>query len=420
MPHGIIEKITNGGWGLVRSDEGVVFLNYVLPGEKVAYRVKDRARGILWGELLDVLTPSEHRVQPPCPYFGQCGGCVFQHIDYPFQEQIKRQILLDDLKRIGHYEPGYALPDIIESPPYHNRIRARMKAQKKENPAEPEDGRIGFIRKGTNTVIPINRCLLFPDPVNRFLEKWNTLEKPPFFFQMDIFMNRDNQKVYIHLSHPPSPGHEAEAEAEADEEAEILKRFPEITFSWSGNDDAGVSALNIKEWTYLVSPTAFFQVNPFQWENMLDAVELFLEPCDTIIDLYSGVGFFIPLLKKYGKKVIGVESYRYASDLARRAFGGSGASGSEFLRIPVEKFIFPPADIVVVDPPRSGLSKYVLNGILKKRFPKIIYISCSSATFSRDLKALGENGYRLEALKAFDLFPQTPHLETIGLFKIGG
>lgn len=414
MPHGIVEKITNGGWGLVRSDEGVVFLNYVLPGESVAYRIKDRARGILWGELLDVLTPSEHRVQPPCPYFGQCGGCVFQHIDYPFQEQIKRQILLDDLKRIGHYIPEPALPDIIKSPPFHNRIRARMKAQKKENPAEPEDGRIGFIRKSTNTVIPINQCLLFPAPVNRFLEKWNTLAKPPFFFQMDILMNRDSQQVYIHLAHPPYPGHEAETE----EKEEILKRFPEITFSWPGNDDVGVSALKINDWTYYVSPTAFFQVNPFQWENMLNIVESYLESCDTIIDLYSGVGFFIPLLKKYSKKVIGVESYGYSSDLARRAFGGSGASGSEFLRIPVEKFNFPRADIVVVDPPRSGLSKNVINSIIKKKYAKVIYISCSSATFSRDLKILRENGYQLAALNTLDLFPQTPHLETIGLFEL--
>lgn len=404
--HGIVEKITNGGWGLVRSDEGVIFLNYVLPGEEITYRVKERARGILWGELLDVRIPSEHRIQPPCPYFGQCGGCIFQHIAYPFQQHIKQQILLDDLKRIGHYE-SETLPAIIASPPYHNRIRARMKAQKNENPAAPEDGRIGFIRKSSNTVLPINRCLLFPEPVNRFLEKWNSQATPPFFFQMDIFINRDNQKIYIHLSHPPR----------REEKEKMLKQFSEITFSWPGNEEAAVSALKIKDWTYFVSPTAFFQANPFQWENMLNTVESYLEPCAGIIDLYSGVGFFIPLLKKYGQKVTGVESYGYSSDLARRAFAGGGA---EFLRIPVDKFKFPKADIAVVDPPRSGLSKYVLSGILKKKFPKVIYISCSSATFSRDLKVLAENGYRLRALNAFDLFPQTPHLETIGLLTWEG
>ena len=383
-------------------------MNYVLPGEAIEYRVKDRAKGILWGELLDVRTPSEHRIQPPCPYFGQCGGCVFQHIDYPFQLHIKRQILLDDLKRIGHYEHEPFLP-VTGSPPFNNRIRARMKAQKNENPG-PENGRIGFIRKSTNTVIPINHCLLFPEPVNQFLETWNSQESPPFFFQMDILLNRDNQKVYIHLSHSPAK----------QMEEMMMKRYPEIVFSWPHNDDAGISTLKIKEWTYYISPTAFFQVNPFQWENMLDTVESHLEPCDTIIDLYSGVGFFIPLLKKYGKRVAGVESQGHSSSLAQRAFGAFVSNGAEFLRIPVEKFIFPRADIVVVDPPRSGLSNVVMNGILKKKFPKIIYISCSSAAFSRDLKVLRENGYQLQALNAFDLFPQTPHLETISLLKFGG
>ncbi len=391
---GTVEKIANGGWGLIRSEEGVVFLNYVLPGEKVSYRIKERARGILWGESIEVLTPSEHRIEPPCPYFGQCGGCIFQHIDYNYQKEIKKEVLFEDLKRIGRYEHEGTV-EYFESPPYGYRIRARMKAQ------EGEDGKIGFIRKGTNTVIPIHRCLLFPDAVNGFLEKWNGMENPPFFYQMDIVMNRDSEKVYIHLSHPPKA------------EKEVLKTFPDITFSWKGNEDAAVSPLTIKEWTYLVSPSVFFQVNPFQWENMLNTVGAYLGSCKTVIDLYSGVGFFLPLLKEAARRVIGVESHGYSVTLARRAF-----PGIESLKIPAEKFKFTDADAdaVVVDPPRSGLSKHVMKGILEKRYKKVIYISCASAAFSRDLKILRENGYRLEELKLFDLFPQTSHLETISLF----
>ncbi|NIR11301.1 MAG: hypothetical protein GTN82_38280 [Candidatus Aminicenantes bacterium] len=392
LKRGFIEKIINGGWGLVRSDEGVVFLNYVLPGEHVVYRIKEKAKGILWGELLEVLTPSGHRVEPPCPYFGECGGCVFQHIDYNRQKTIKQEILGDDLKRIGHYDISTSIPDVLDSPPYHNRIRARMKGQ--------EGGKIGFIRKGTNTVISINRCLLFPEEINQFLEHWNGLPNPPFFHEMDILMNPSDEKVYIHLSHPPK------------REKEILKEFPSITFSWKGNEDATVSKLDIKDWSYLVSPAVFFQVNPFQWENILNNVESFLEPCETVIDLYSGVGFFIPLLKKYSKKVIGVESHGYSVTLARRAFPEEGI---EFLKTPAEKFVFPDADIIVLDPPRSGLSKQVLNWILQKKYKKVIYISCSSAAFSRDLKTLKENGYNLKDLKILDLFPQTAHLEIIGL-----
>lgn len=393
---GRVEKITNGGWGLVRSDEGVVFVNYVLPGEQVTYRIKEKARGVLWGRLLEVLTASEYRVDAPCPYFGECGGCVFQHIDYQQQKAIKRNILRDDLERIGHYKTP--LPGVIPSPPFHNRIRARMKGQ--------DDGKIGFIRKGTNTVIPINRCLLFPEAVNRFLAKWNSLENPPFFHQLDILMNPDNKSLYIHLSHPPDARQKI-----------ILEMFPGIVFCWEGNEETGVSRLKIKEWSYLVSPGAFFQVNPFQWENMLNGAESYLGlgggDSQTIIDLYTGVGFFIPLLKQYCRKVIGVESFAFSVALAKRAFGGTGV---DFLRTPVEKFHFPEADIILLDPPRSGLSKYVLQQVLRKKYKKILYVSCSSATFSRDLKGLRESGYRLGGLKIFDLFPQTAHLETIACF----
>ncbi|MGE5340886.1 MAG: class I SAM-dependent RNA methyltransferase [Candidatus Omnitrophota bacterium] len=391
MNDGIVEKIINGGWGLVRSDDGVVLLNYVIPGEEVTYRIKEKSGGILWGELLEVQTPSEHRVEPPCPYYGQCGGCVFQHIDYAFQKTIKQEILHDDLSRIGHVH--VSLPPVIDSPPYHNRIRARMKAQ--------DDGKIGFIRKGTNSVIPINRCLLFPEAFNRFLNAWNELPAPPFFHQLDILINRDTQKVFIHLSRPPK------------QEKEILKRFPDITFSWKGNEDAGMSELKIKDWKYLISPAAFFQVNPFQWEKMLNTVESYLDPCNTIIDLFSGVGFFIPLLKTHARRVIGVENAPYSVTLARRAFEQDNVG---FIKVSAEKFAFEDADAILVDPPRSGLAKKVIDGILRKKYPKVLFISCASATFSRDLKTLTENGYRLEDIRVFDLFPQTPHLETIALF----
>jgi 23S rRNA (uracil1939-C5)-methyltransferase len=389
---GTVEKIINGGWGLVRSDEGVVFVNYVLPGENITYSIKEKAKGILWGHLEEVLTPSQYRVKPPCPYYGQCGGCVFQHIDFQYQETIKKEILMDDLKRIGnHHAP---LPPIFQSPPFNNRTRARMKGQ--------EDGKIGFIRKGTNTVLPIAHCLLFPDEINRFIRRWNALDNPPFFFELEILHNPDNNKVYVHLSHPPK------------DEKLMLQHFPDVTFSWKGNEDAAVSQLKIKEATYRVSPAVFFQVNPHQWENMLNTVESYLHPCGTILDLYSGVGFFIPSLKQYAEQVIAVESFGFSSTLAKRQFDGPGI---DLRKQPVEKFRFSDADIVVVDPPRSGLSKHVIQQILRKQYKDLVYISCSAATFSRDLKILRENNYHLDKINVFDLFPQTAHLETISHFK---
>jgi 23S rRNA (uracil1939-C5)-methyltransferase len=390
MKQGTIEKIVNGGWGLVRSEEGVVFLNYAIPGEEVTYRIRERARGVLWGELIEVLKPSPKRETPPCPYFGQCGGCIFQHIDYTAQLQFKSAILKNDLERIGDYrEP---LPPVIPSPPYRNRVRARMKGV--------DDGRIGFIRKGTNIVLPIDHCLLFPDPVNRFLIKWNAIPEPPFFHQLDIFFNPDTEKIYVYLSHPPDEAASA-----------ILKQFSDIVFSWKGNEINSITKLNIDDSDYYVSPDVFFQVNPHQWENMLNAVKSHLKPAKTLIDLYCGVGFFIPLLQRFASNVIGIESYSFSIDLARKAF-----PGVEFHKMPAEKFDFPSADAIVLDPPRSGLSKHVMSELLDKKYKKLVYISCASATFSRDLKILLANGYRLHDLQVFDLFPQTAHLETISCF----
>jgi 23S rRNA (uracil1939-C5)-methyltransferase len=391
MRQGTVEKIVNGGWGLVRSDDGVVFLNWVIPGEEVIYRIRERARGVLWGELIEVLSPSIKRVIPPCPYFGQCGGCIFQHIDYSMQKTIKRSILQDDLERIGLYKTR--LPEVIASPPYHNRVRARMKGS--------SDGRIGFIRKGTAVVLPIDNCLLFPDAVNRFLEQWNSLPEPPFFHQMDIFFNPDNKKIYIYLSQPPGG-----------EVQKILKGFPGVVFSWKGSEETGVSTLTIRDGSYHVAPDVFFQVNPYHWEAMLDTVEDYLQPAHTMIDLYCGVGFFIPLLQKYAQQVIGVENYGFSVQLAQCSF-----PAVKFRKLAAEKYQFPAADGIVLDPPRSGLSKQVMKKVLAGQYKKIIYISCASAAFSRDLKVLLENGYRLEGLKIFDLFPQTSHLETIALFE---
>lgn len=391
IKEGIVEKITNGGWGLVRSDEGVVFLNYAIPGEHIFYKIRDKARGILWGALDSIKIPSPSRITPPCPYYGQCGGCIFQHMDYSLQQLIKLDILRDDLLRIGHFSSS---PDaLIPSPPYNNRIRARMKAQ--------DDGRIGFIRKSSNTVIAINRCLLFPEEINQFLDRWNSLSAPPFFHQMDILVNPATRQPLIHLSHPPG------------KLKSLLSEFNGIAFSWKGHEENAVTSFNIGEYRYLTAPSVFFQVNPHQWENMLKTVELYLHPCERIIDLYSGVGFFTPLLQKYAGEVTGVECSPFSVTLARRAF-----PDARWFSVPAEKFQFPPAEIIVLDPPRSGLAQEVISTILKKKYKKIIYIACSSAAFSRDLRILKENGYEVVGLHAFDLFPQTAHLETIACFTL--
>ncbi len=389
---GIVEKIVNGGWGLVRSPDGVVFLNYVLPGETVVYSIRDRAKGILWGQVHEVVTPAPERIQPPCPYFGTCGGCVFQHVPYPLQLEIKREIVMGDLERIGKLEKR-DIP-IVGSQPYHYRMRAKLKS-------DPDTkGFLGFVKKGTHQIMPIEECLLLPDPLNRFLDRWNSQVSPPVFFQVDALWNHTEERIIANVT--PAP----------DEETLMaLRQFPDVRFTWKGEETQGVSRIDVGDFEYRVSPGAFFQVNRFQWLPMLELVEDFCVECDTAIDLYSGVGFFLPLLLKYAKRVIGVESSKLASKLAAFSF-----SRVRLFAIPVETFHFPKGDLLLCDPPRAGLSKLVMKRILERKYRRLVYISCNSATFSRDLNILRQNGYELMDLRLLDLFPQTPHIEMVSLF----
>ena len=390
---GIVEKIVNGGWGLVRHPEGVVFLNYVLPGEEVVYSIRERVKGILWGQVHEITAPAQERIQPPCPYFGECGGCVFQHIPYPRQLEIKRDILAGDLARIGKMEKR-DIP-VMGSEPYHYRARAKLKS-------DPETkGFLGFVKKGTHRIMRIDHCLLLPERLNDFLRRWNSQDDPPVFFQMDAMWNPGDDRVTVHVTPPP------------DQEAlTVLARFRDIHFTWKGEESMGVTRFSVGDFQYRVSPAAFFQVNRFQWQPMLDVVEEYCVDCRTAIDLYSGVGFFLPVLKRHARQVIGVESSKLASQLAALEF-----SDVRFFGIPVEKFQFPKADMLLCDPPRAGLSKTVMKRILEREVRRMIYISCNSATFSRDLFVLRQNGYELMDLRLLDLFPQTPHVEVAALFE---
>ncbi len=387
---GVVERIVNGGFGLIRSDTGIVFLKYVAPDEVVKYYVKERAKGINWGEVVDILDPHPKRVVSECEYYGECGGCTLSHLKYDDQLEIKSKILINDVLRIGKLD---IKPDkIYSSPEFNYRARAKLKGM--------SNGKIGFIKKGTNEVMEIRNCLTVTSEINRFISLWNSKDTMPFFHQLDILFNRSDNKLYVYLSEKPKM-----------ESKEILDSFDDTIFSWRGNEDSAESELKIGEFGYLVSPDTFFQVNMFQWENMLNIADSFIGNNNVSIDLFTGNGFFIPLLLGKSEKVIGIESNRRSVEMAKKKF-----KEAEFLRIPAEKYSLPDVEQIIVDPPRSGIPKGVMRNIVKVKPESIISISCSTASFARDLSLFVKNGYSLKELVMIDLFPQTAHVETISLF----
>lgn len=353
--------------------------------------MKEKSKGIIWGELSDTIEAHPDRVVPECSYYGNCGGCALSHLKYDLQLKIKRDILTDDLERIGKIEINCG--NIYPSPEFSYRVRAKLKGIK--------NGKIGFIRKSTNDVMEINSCLVVVPEINEFIKKWNSTDSMEFYHQIDVFFNNSENKLYVHITGQPDP-----------DTVEKFSLFRNTYFSWGGNKAGNSSVLKIKGYNYHVSPDSFFQVNRFQWENMLNIADSWMNRTEAALDLYTGVGFFIPVLLEYSGKVIGVENNKRSVQLAEKAF-----KEAEFIRSPVEKYSFQPADSIIIDPPRSGIPDNVIKKIFLTGADSVIYISCSSATLARDLNKFIQNGYRIEEMALLDLFPQTAHLETMTLLR---
>jgi len=197
------------------------------------------------------------------------------------------------------------------------------------------------------------------------------------------------------------------------QKVKVIVRSPEkLPESWKNNEKETGYEMEAGKYTYRISPENFFQINRFQWKNMLEIADSWMIDAGISIDLYTGSGFFIPVLLKHSKKVIGIENSKRSVQLAEITF-----KDAEFLRIPVEKYSFHAADVMIIDPPRSGIPKKVLQNIVRVKPDPIIYISCSTATLARDLNYFVNNGYTIEQMILIDLFPQTAHLETMTLLR---
>jgi tRNA/tmRNA/rRNA uracil-C5-methylase (TrmA/RlmC/RlmD family) len=392
---GLVSRLVNGGQGLIHHpDEGTVLVNDVLPGETVRFHIRERSRGIAWADAVDILTPHPDRITPPCPLARICGGCPWQHMPLGLQRQQKTQIFQDSFIHALHSVPP--LTRFHDSPGEGYRVRARMKP-------DPQ-GRLGFVRRRSHQIVPISDCLLFTEPINRFLAAWNA--DPPGLqklFQVDILHSPGEEGLGIHLGHAPAAG-----------EAERLQgQFPDLLLGWPGQEVVQTITIAGSPTRYHASPAAFFQVNHFLWPVMLDAVERHLPLRFSALDLYSGVGFLIPPLMRGDQPPQAVEGHPLSVELARKTFPHLTIIRSDTSHQEIPD----PVDLILCDPPRSGLGDRVLEQIQGSGVKTLLYISCSQATLIRDIRRLTELGWELSNMEAFDLFPHTPHLELFAELK---
>lgn len=377
-----VERILPGGVGLAHANGKTVFVSLAAPGDRVRVRVEREQGKVLFASIEEVLSASPLRIEPPCPYFGRCGGCDFQQLNYEAQLAAKAEIIRDCLHRIARLEQ---MPEIVVSPSPNN-WRYRMRATWQ---IDQDERTIGYYERGSRRVCDVVDCAVLQPELQRKLEDVRATEWyqfPPDLKHLDVVAGEHGVSF-------------------APEFAEFETHELSVT---------------LRGEVYRYNAEAFFQINPSLLGPLIDFA-LADATGDSALDLYSGVGLFTLPLSRLFSRVLAVEANSVATRFARRNLQDAGLSNAHVTTATVtEWFRSGPsdrADFVLLDPPRAGAESAVINGILDLRPAEISYVSCDPATLARDLKKLIAGGYVLQSLAAFDLFPQTHHVETVVRLK---
>ncbi len=431
-----IEKLVYGGDGLARlpADEHgrgkAVFVPFVVPGETVAATVIESRAGFTRAKLERVLVPSAERIEPACPYFGRCGGCHYQHIDYPAQLLFKTEILRETLRRTAKLDLQQEIA-VHASKPWAYRNRTRMHVCH-----EPQFT-LGYFRYGSHALLPVESCPISSALINRAIAAVWALGRegavPASLHGLQFFANHDDNKLVVeayvhpgsdvkhvqpfapalHSSLPdvlgvivfPSAPVEDDSQQRAPLTSTRADKSHAISETPVSYQVAGVD--------YRVSGGSFFQTNRYLIDKLLEIV-IGNHTGRAALDLYAGAGLFTQHLARSFDHVVAVESSPQSFPDLRHNVPGN----VKCLRMTTEAFLAERAaklapDLVVLDPPRAGLGEKATKALCRMSASRVTYVSCDPATLSRDLRVLLESGYRVEQAHLVDLFPQTYHMETV-------
>jgi len=407
-------KLVYGGEALGFQAGSTVLAPRVLPGERAEVEEVRRQKNVVHARPLRIVEPSPERIDPACPYFGRCGGCHYQHLAHPAQLAAKGEILRETLRRLGKVSWDGPIPT-HSGPAWNYRNQAQFKVGK-----TLEAGiALGFFEAESNRLISIDTCPILSPRLNALLsvlrsEPWITLLANAR--EVEILADDRDDKVMLTL---------AGSWDQQQTEKLALKCLAEL---------AGVSTVvmrqdtkmqvfgephftyQVGEFAYRISPGSFFQSARFLLSELVTAVTA-EESGGLAMDLYAGAGLFtLPLARRFSH-VTAVEAHpQAAADLAANA---GGAGGKNIRAIAGTTFDFlrrcaqMEPDLVIMDPPRTGVGTATLELLATLRPQRLNYVSCSPPTLARDLAFMIQHGYHLDSLELFDCFPQTYHIESL-------
>jgi 23S rRNA (uracil1939-C5)-methyltransferase len=437
-----IEDLAFGGEGVGRADGYVVFVRGGLPGDRLRVRLTEARGRFGRANIEEVLEPSTDRVEPPCPYFGRCGGCRLQHLAYPAQLAFKEKQVRDCLQRLGGlgtFELRPILP-AEETYGYRNKMEFTV--------AGPEP-RIGLhAAERFDVVLDIERCLLQSETMNALLDEFRKQVQARALSIYDADTERGLLR-FVMMREGRRPGEAMVNIVGAAPDVETLTPVAEALRARAPQTASVVLNVNAKkasvalgseehlllgrdhirerlgDVTFQVSANSFFQTNTVQAERLFALVESACEltGSETLLDLYSGTGAISLLLARRVRWAYGIEVAAAAVTDAIRNARANGIENCTFLAGEV-RHVLPDlarqgvsASVVVADPPRAGFHPKALSALAAMAPARIIYVSCNPATLARDVADLVRLGYRVEWVQPVDMFPQTPHIEAVARLR---
>lgn len=391
-----IEKLDHQGRGIIKGDP-IIFVEDALPTEEVAISIFKQKKKIWEAKAIAQHKKSLNRVIPLCPYYTICGGCHIMHLNYAAQCEWKEQKVKEIINKFGKLDVKVC--KIVPSSEWHYRNKATFQVQKK----------LGYFKKNSYELVPIDKCLIVNNKMNEVLKVLNS------------YNLEGCKQVMIRVG---NQGEECMIQVKGNPKFDLASLKPYATSIWK-NDALVYGNSHIVETlgdkSFYISPDSFFQVNTAQAKQLYDQIVRYaeLKAEDVVLDLYCGTGSIGIYLSSFCKKVIGIELNESAITDAKKNLELNRISHVEFIcgdvankiDLLTEKY-----DVVIVDPPRSGLDEKTISALKEWQVDRLIYVSCDPVTLARDLKKLSEC-YEIKEITPVDLFPQTYHVECVCLLN---
>ena len=401
----LIEKLDHQGRGIGKLNDKIIFVNNALPKEEVNVEITLEKKKFYEGKVIDIIKKSNERIESVCPYFYECGGCDLLHVSYENQLKFKQNKVKEILTKYSKIENIQTkIKDIIPSDNIFN-YRNKVTFQVKEN--------IGFYKRKSYDLIPISKCLLITEKMNEIL---NIIKENFDLITFDKVVIKDMEDgqimltIYLHDS------------KEINKIEQILSSKVKSLNIYIENKlykTIGKSNIiaKLQDFNFLISSEAFFQVNLNQTVKLYNKVLEYtqLKPNDLVLDLYCGTGTIGIFLSPNCNKVLGIEINSEAVRNANENKKLNNISNIDFMvgdtKDLIKKVNFKP-NVIVVDPPRSGLDESVIKDIIKLNPERLVYVSCDPMTLARDLSLLNEK-YEILEVTPVDMFPNTNHVENV-------